>query len=64
MDAQRPGCPREYENIPVPKGHRYNPQNLSNLAMPFLRSRYNFRTGQSPNNPRQQVSCVHVHGIQ
>nr|KAG5701352.1 hypothetical protein BaRGS_006126 [Batillaria attramentaria] len=55
MDAQRPGCPREFINIPVPKGHPYNPDNLDNLQMPFLRTRYNQRTGHSPNNPRQQL---------
>ncbi|KAK7489240.1 hypothetical protein BaRGS_00019492 [Batillaria attramentaria] len=58
MDAQRPGCPREFINIPVPKGHPYNPDNLDNLQMPFLRTRYNQRTGHSPNNPRQQLNEI------
>ena len=57
LDAQRPGCPREFFNIKVPKGHKYNPHNLDNLEMPFLRSRVDQRTGHSPNNPRQQVSA-------
>ncbi|XP_076444374.1 dual oxidase 2-like [Babylonia areolata] len=58
MDVQRPGCPREFINIPVPQGHPYNPSNLSDLAMPFLRSRYNQRAGHSPNNPRQQLNEI------
>lgn len=55
MDAQRPGCPIEYYNIPVPKDHRYNPGKKDDLEMPFQRARYDQRTGYSPNNPRQQV---------
>ena len=58
MDVQRPGCPREYENIDVPNPHDlYNPapNNRSGLQMPFPRSRYDARTGYSPSNPRQQV---------
>ncbi|KAL8598120.1 hypothetical protein ACOMHN_030406 [Nucella lapillus] len=58
MDVQRPGCPREFLNVPVPKGHVYNPDNKSDLAMPFLRSRYNQRAGHSPNNPRQQLNEI------
>ena len=39
--------------------HPNNPTNVSDLAMPFLRSRYNQRTGHSPNNPRQQVHILY-----
>lgn len=56
MDSQGASCPREFLNIKVPLGHPYNPNNLTDLSMPFLRTRYNGRTGYSPNNPRQQVS--------
>jgi len=59
MDVQRPGCPREFENIDVPKGHDlYDPppNPKGNVQLPFLRSRYDQRTGLSPSNPRQQVS--------
>ena len=55
MDVQRPGCPREFFNIKVPKRHIYNPDEKDDLEMPFLRSRFDQRTGQTPNNPRQQV---------
>ncbi|XP_012942535.1 dual oxidase 2 [Aplysia californica] len=58
MDAQRPGCPREFFNIRVPKGHKYNPSNKDDLEMPFLRARYDQRTGLSPNNPRQQLNEI------
>ncbi|KAH9499249.1 hypothetical protein Btru_003513 [Bulinus truncatus] len=58
MDAQRPGCPIEYLNIPVPLNHKYNPRRMNDLEMPFLRSRYDQRTGYSPNNPRQQLNEI------
>ena len=57
LDAQRPGCPPEYFNIKIPKGHRlYDKENEGGKEMPLLRSRYDMRTGLNPNNPRQQVS--------
>ena len=56
MDSQRPGCPREFFNIPIPKGHpRYDPTGEGGKELPLLRTRYDGRTGYSPNNPRQQV---------
>ncbi|XP_069137726.1 dual oxidase 2-like isoform X3 [Argopecten irradians] len=58
LDSQRPGCPREFENIPVPKDHPYNPEGKDNLFMPFLRTRYDASTGFSPNNPRQQLNEI------
>ncbi|XP_078316138.1 dual oxidase 2-like [Crassostrea virginica] len=64
MDVQRPGCPREYENIPVPKNNTlYRNSEAFNSArdtvfMPFPRSRFDQRTGQSPSNPRQQLNEI------
>ena len=56
VDAQRPGCPIEYFNIPVPKGHtNFDPEAKGDMEMTFKRTRYDQRTGYSPNNPRQQV---------
>ena len=59
LDAQRPGCPREFFNIPfTPSKDRvpnYDPDGKGNIEMPVFRSRYDQRTGYSPNNPRQQV---------
>ena len=54
LDAQRPGCPPEYFNIPIPEN--YTLYKGLPEAIPFLRSRYDMGTGYSPNNPRQQVS--------
>ncbi|KAH7965539.1 hypothetical protein HPB49_008691 [Dermacentor silvarum] len=53
LDAQRSGCPPEYFNIPIPENHEY--RNIGAAAMPFLRTRYDVRTGNSPNNPRRQI---------
>ena len=53
LDAQRPGCPPEYENIPIPSGHYL--YNRGVKVMPFLRTRYDMTTGYSPNVPREQV---------
>ena len=54
LDAQRPGCPPEYENIPVPPDHpTYKAE-----FMPFLRSRYDMTTGYSPNVPREQLNEI------
>ncbi|CAN7939038.1 unnamed protein product, partial [Ixodes hexagonus] len=56
LDAQRAGCPPEYFNIPIPEGHEY--RNIGAAAMPFLRTRYDVRTGNSPNNPRRQINEI------
>lgn len=57
LDSQRPGCPIEYFNIPVPPDHPYL-QGKESLEMPFPRTRYDSRTGYSPNNPRQQLNEI------
>ncbi|XP_071952320.1 dual oxidase 1-like [Antedon mediterranea] len=56
LDAQRPGCPPEYFNIPLPEGHI--PNAPKDFQMPFLRTRYDMNTGYSPNSPRQQLNEV------
>lgn len=62
LDAQRPGCPREFFNIKVDPDitPHFDPARKGDIEMPVLRSRYDQRTGYSPNNPRQQVS-VRIH---
>jgi len=56
LDAQRAGCPPEYFNIPIPKGNRlFDPDSHGGRELPFLRTRYDMRTGNSPNAPREQV---------
>ncbi|KAI8507936.1 hypothetical protein Bbelb_141760 [Branchiostoma belcheri] len=60
LDAQRPGCPVEYFNIPIPRGDPdYDPDSRGGRELPFLRSRYDMGvTGYSPNNPRQQLNEI------
>jgi dual oxidase len=58
LDAQRPGCPVEFFNIPVPKNHLYNPEHKDNLELPFQRARFDQSTGYSANNPRQQINEI------
>lgn len=59
LDAQRAACPPEYINLKIPKNHRYSTI-LNHSEMPVLRTRYDARTGYSPNNPRQQVPYFEV----
>ena len=64
LDAQRAGCPPEYINLHIPKGHpQYDPAGVGGKELPLLRTRYDMTTGYSPNNPRQQVKvqCHVVH---
>ncbi|XP_064595545.1 dual oxidase 2-like [Liolophura sinensis] len=59
LDAQRPGCPPEYFNIKIPKGHQqYDKEARGGYEIPLLRSRYDQNTGYSPNNPRQQLNEI------
>jgi hypothetical protein len=55
LDSQRPGCPIEYFNIPVPNDHPFL-QGKESLEMPFPRTRYDSSTGYSPNNPTNKIS--------
>lgn len=58
LDAQRPACPPEYFNIKIPKSHSYFKNKPHHSEMPLLRTRYDMRTGFSPNNPRQQLNEI------
>ncbi|XP_074037846.1 dual oxidase 1 [Leptinotarsa decemlineata] len=58
LDAQRPACPPEYFNIPIPENHKYHLGNPNHTFMPLLRTRYDMKTGYSPNNPRQQLNEI------
>ncbi|XP_012261755.2 dual oxidase-like isoform X2 [Athalia rosae] len=55
LDAQRPACPPEYFNIKIPEHHTYRGLHSE---LPILRTRYDARTGFSPNNPRQQLNEI------
>nr|CAD7401821.1 unnamed protein product [Timema poppensis] len=57
LDAQRPACPPEYFNVKVPDNHTYR-HKPGHTMMPVLRTRYDMRTGFSPNNPRQQLNEI------
>jgi len=59
LDAQRAGCPPEYFNIPIPKGNPlFDPDGHGGRELPFLRTRYDMRTGRSPHAPREQVGDI------
>ncbi|KAH3843834.1 hypothetical protein DPMN_117365 [Dreissena polymorpha] len=59
MDAQSPGCPIEFFNIRVPEGHpKFDPNKTGNMEMTFRRSRYDHRSGFSPNNPRKILNEI------
>ena len=59
LDAQRPGCPREYFNIDIPKGHaQYDPNGEGGKVLPLLRSRFSQSTGHSPHVPREQLNEI------
>ncbi|XP_077992197.1 dual oxidase 1-like [Glandiceps talaboti] len=60
LDAQRPGCPPEYFNIPIPKGDPdFDPDGKGDVVIPFLRTRYQqASTGYSPNVPREQINEI------
>lgn len=59
LDAQRAGCIPEYEDMRVPKCHPlFDPDCRSDRYIPFLRSRYDFRTGFAPSNPRNQLNEI------
>ena len=56
LDAQRAGCPPEYINLDIPKEHEHYSENPKFVnVLPVLRTRYDMKTGLTPNNPRQQV---------
>ena len=59
LDAQRPGCIPEYEDMIVPKCHAlYDQDCRGDVFIPFQRNRYDFRTGYSPNNPRMILNEI------
>jgi dual oxidase len=63
LDAQRPACPPEYFNIKIPENHSYHTHKPNHSEIPVLRTRYDMRTGFSPNNPRQQVQRIFLYNI-
>ena len=57
------GCPIEMHQIKIDKcDEMYDENCQGETTMPFHRARYDPSTGQSPNNPREQV-CLLCLGI-
>ncbi|RWS24761.1 dual oxidase 2-like protein [Leptotrombidium deliense] len=55
LDSRRPSCPPEYIHLDVPKDHLYY-KTMKHTKMAVIRSRYDEKSGHSPNNPRQQLN--------
>lgn len=54
--ASESGCPIEMHHIEIEKcDDMYDQQCDGNKYIPFHRAAYDRKTGQSPNNPREQV---------
>ncbi|XP_036761294.2 dual oxidase 2 isoform X5 [Manis pentadactyla] len=59
VSVERPGCPPEFLNIPIPPGDPvFDPDQRGDVVLPFQRSRWDPKTGQSPSNPRDLTNEV------
>lgn len=59
LGTEKPGCPAEFLNIYIPPGDAvFDPAGTGGVVLPFQRIRWAAETGQSPNNPREQVGVV------
>uniref|UniRef100_A0A8C4Y957 NAD(P)H oxidase (H2O2-forming) n=1 Tax=Gopherus evgoodei TaxID=1825980 RepID=A0A8C4Y957_9SAUR len=59
MAVENPGCPAQFINIRIPAGDPvFDPDNAGDVVLPFQRSKWAVETGQSPNNPREQINMV------
>jgi len=57
--ASEQGCPIEMHRIGIEKcDEMYDPDCKGDTFMPFHRAQYDKNTGQSPNSPREQVTCL------
>ncbi|KAK3875439.1 hypothetical protein Pcinc_019696 [Petrolisthes cinctipes] len=57
LQASEAGCPIELHKIPIERcDEMYDKQCLGDRFMPFNRAGYDYSTGQSPNNPREQLN--------
>ncbi|XP_042331568.1 dual oxidase 2 [Sceloporus undulatus] len=58
-EAIKPGCPAEFLNLPIPQGDPiFDPTGSGDVVLPFQRMQWAPGTGQSPNNPREQINGV------
>ncbi|XP_046509346.1 dual oxidase 2 isoform X3 [Equus quagga] len=59
VSVERPGCPAEFLNIHIPPGDPvFDPNRSGDVVLPFQRSRWDPKTGLSPNNPRDLTNEV------
>ncbi|XP_036040797.1 dual oxidase 1 [Onychomys torridus] len=59
VSVETPGCPAEFLNIYIPPGDPvFDPDKRGNVVLPFQRSRWDHKTGQSPSNPRDLTNQV------
>lgn len=64
--ASESGCPIEMHHIDIEKcDEMYDKDCKGNRYIPFHRAKYDRKTGQSPNSPREQVNnLVRLSGIE
>ncbi|XP_072258371.1 dual oxidase 2-like [Pyxicephalus adspersus] len=59
VSTDMPACPAEFLNINIPLGDpAFDPENKSNVVLPYQRVQWYHDTGKSPNSPRVQVNSV------
>ncbi|TSM52321.1 Dual oxidase 2 [Bagarius yarrelli] len=59
VESRRPGCPAEFVNIPVPKDDPvFRSNSTEQVLLSFQRVNWDHNSGQSPNNPRNQINHV------
>ncbi|OWK58826.1 Dual oxidase 2 [Lonchura striata] len=59
LETEKPGCPAEFLNIHIPSGDPvFDPAGTGDVVLPFQRIHWAAGTGQSPNNPREQISFM------
>ncbi|XP_004687898.1 PREDICTED: dual oxidase 1 [Condylura cristata] len=59
VSVERPSCPAEFLNIRIPPGDPvFDPDGRGDVVLPFQRSRWDPKTGQSPSNPRDLTNEV------
>ncbi|XP_039744177.1 dual oxidase 1 isoform X1 [Pteropus medius] len=59
VSVERSGCPAEFLNIHIPPGDPvFDPDQRGDVVLPFQRSRWDPKTGQSPSNPRDLTNEV------
>lgn len=53
LNTRSSSCPPDYFRIAIPPKHPF--RKTGREEMPFIRSRYEKKSGKSSNNPRKQV---------